>query len=479
MKRSGLYRRCWKVKCWKAKWFWIIFGDALFVLLLGLRGQTSPTCCVSLDQTNAESSFLSPLVTGEPVLSESSTIPPDIRGREIVYLPFVNNNQSLHLPLLYGPVSNLPLPLVPAPGSTGQSLNTYLEWLVENPTSQSPSYELYLEANVEVPLTRVSQTPLQKPYFAPGTLLPDTQYAWQVVSVGPDNLRVAGPIGKFRTEGPIETPDVEQMVVIPAGEFFMGCDPAMSPIGGCVSGKDTPLHAVYLDAYEIDKYEVTNQQYRACVNGRVCSPPLRESSLTRRSYFNNPQYDYFPVLFVSWKDAQTYCAWQGKRLPTEAEWEKAARGPIDTRTWPWGEEFPDCSRANFADDRSSNSRDWVYCVGDTTRVGSYPTGASPYGVMDVAGNAFEWVADRIDTVYKINYYALSPYANPTGPQPGYELREGPFYVIRGGSYRPRWSYTRTFHRHHGHRGDASQLGVDVPLYRNNQVGFRCARPLGE
>lgn len=467
-------------RSWRGKWLWIVLSGVLFVFSLGVWVRPSSGCCGLLAQTAVGSPFFSPLAPSEADLKETnSTIPPDNTEREIIYLPYIEGNLSFYLPLLYGSASNIPVPLVPAPGSTGQSLNTYFEWRVDNPSNPPPSYELYLEANVEVPRTLVSQTELQNPYLAPGTLLPDTQYAWQVVSIHPESGRVIGPVETFRTEGPVGIPDVEQMMVIPAGEFSMGCDLALRPTGLCTVGKDTPLHRVYLDAYAIDKYEVTNQQYRACVNARVCQPPLREHSLTRKSYFNDPRYDYFPVLFVSWRDAQTYCGWKGKRLPTEAEWEKAARGPIDTRTWPWGEEFPDCSRANFTDDRLEASRDWVYCVGDTTRVGSYPTGASPYGVMDVAGNAFEWVADRMDTIYNLNYYAISPYANPTGPQPGFEVAEGPFYVIRGGSYRPRWSYTRTFHRHHGHRGDASQLGVDIPLYRNNQVGFRCARPLDE
>jgi formylglycine-generating enzyme required for sulfatase activity len=269
-----------------------------------------------------------------------------------------------------------------------------------------------------------------------------------------------------------ELPQIGAVVTVPAGEFLMGCDRTKLPIGGCVAGKDTPLHPVYLDAYVIDKYEVTNLQYRTCVNAKVCRAPLSSTSKTRKQYFSQRTYDYHPVLFVSQENARTYCQWAGGRLPTEAEWEKAARGPIDTRTWPWGEEFPNCERANFTDDRT---RKWVICAPDTQRVGSHPAGASPYGAMDMAGNVFEWVQDRMDIVYQINYYAISPYANPPGPQPRREVREGPFYVIRGGSYRPRWRYARVFHRHHGHRGGASQLGVDIPLYRNDQVGFRCVR----
>lgn len=462
------------------KWLWFVLGDALFVLIIGVWLQSASTCCRSVAQPAVGSPFQSPLTPVGPGLSEHrGTIPPVDWSAEPLYLPFVVSNERLYLPLLYGNASNIPVPLAPAPASIGQSVNTYFEWFVDNPNDRLRSYELYLEANVDVPRTLFAQSAAQRPYFAGWTLEPETQYAWRVVAVEVDNRRVAGPIVLFRTEGVAETPDVEQMVVIPAGEFLMGCDPARNPVGGCVLRKDTPLHPVYLDAYAIDKYEVTNRQYRACVAAGLCSRPLRDSSRTRPSYFTNPQYDYFPVLYVSWNDAQTYCAWQGKRLPTEAEWEKAARGPFDTRTWPWGEEYPNCSRANFTDDSAGPTGAWVSCVEDTTRVGSYPSGASPYGVMDLAGNVFEWVADRLDQIYRIHYYAISPYANPPGPAPNFEVREGPFYVIRGGSYRPRWTYTRTFHRHHGHRGGSSQLGVDIPYYRNDQVGFRCVRPLND
>lgn len=404
----------------------------------------------------------------QPVVELETTNTLVISGT--AYLPIIFMPHSTYLPIVFAP-SPL-LALNPPPNSREQSPNAYLQWALRDPAQTFVRYALYLEASNPQPNVLLASG-LTKTNFDPNTFALDTQYYWRIVATDAQGQQVVGPVWSFKVEALPELPQLGAVVPVPAGEFLMGCDPARLPIGGCVTGKDKPLHPVYLDAYAIDKYEVTNLQYRTCVQAKVCRAPLYSTSKTRKQYFSNRAYDYHPVLFVAQEDARAYCQWVGGRLPTEAEWEKAARGPIDTRTWPWGEEFPNCARANFTDDRT---RKWVICASDTTRVGSYPTGASPYGAMDMAGNVFEWVQDRMDVIYQINYYAISPYANPPGPQPRREVREGPFYVIRGGSYRPRWRYARVFHRHHGHRGGYSQLGVDIPLYRNDQVGFRCVHP---
>jgi formylglycine-generating enzyme required for sulfatase activity len=245
-------------------------------------------------------------------------------------------------------------------------------------------------------------------------------------------------------------------IYIPAGEFQMGCD-SSNPSESCLDD-EKPLHTVYLDAYTIDKYEVTNAQYAEFLNAEgnqeeggvtwldadASRVRIHESGGVWQA---DAGYEDHPVVTVSWYGARAYCQWQGKHLPTEAEWEKAARGSSDTRVYPWGNEAPDCSRLNYYDSTEG------YCVGDTMPVGSYPSGASPYGAMDMAGNVWEWVNDW----YLSNYYESSPYSNPPGPA------SGTLKVIRGGSWNTYWTHVRV----------ASRPNTN-PYGQFSYTGFRCA-----
>lgn len=378
-------------------------------------------------------------------------------------MPLIWSNLPVYLPILFGAVANVPVPLTPAPNSIDRSPNTFLAWRVDNMDGAPLTFEVYLDADTGASRMRAFHTTLQATHFAPGTLALDTWYYWRVAVINARGERTWGPEWSFHVEPFLDPPAIGAMIQIPAGEFMMGCDRAVEP---CTEPREQPLHPVYLDAYEIDKYEVTNKEYRACVEANVCPPPRLTSSPRRSNYFNNVEYDYHPVMYVSWWNAQTYCEWVDKRLPTEAEWEKAARGPVDTRIWPWGNEAADCTRGNY----------FMKCVGDTEAVGSHPTGASPYGVMDMSGNMFEWVYDR----FSVFYYSNSPYENPRGPElsrpdPTKPSTPHPYFVVRGGSYHDNWWYSRVTHRHWGHHGDYP--GHDAPNYRSFRVGIRCARSL--
>jgi formylglycine-generating enzyme required for sulfatase activity len=197
-------------------------------------------------------------------------------------------------------------------------------------------------------------------------------------------------------------------VYVPEGTFRMGGMDARSGID------ERPAHDVTLHGYWIDQLEVTNAMYMLCVNAGSCEPPQDFKSQRRPEYFDNPEFKDYPVVYVTWGQAKTYCEWAERRLPTEAEWERAARGD-DWRTFPWGEDKADGLRANYN-----------MLVGDTSRVGTYPLGASPFGVLDMAGNVAEWTHDFYSAVYYAN---LTEALNPLGPETSASLRR----VVRGGS----------------------------------------------
>lgn len=226
------------------------------------------------------------------------------------------------------------------------------------------------------------------------------------------------------------------MVYIPEGEFTMGNDQS-----GDIGSR--PAHKVYTDAFYIDKYEVTNEMYDACVYAVECRRPIQVSSSTHSTYFNNPVFANYPVLYVDWKMATAYCEWRGGRLPTEAEWEKAARGMLDERIYPWGRSELDCSFANFHG-----------CIGDTSPVNQYETGVSIYGVYGMSGNVWEWTSSLLD---------LYPYDASDGREDPDARGER---IARGGSWR-------------AFGGNGENIRVDTRLqldtaYSGAYVGIRCA-----
>jgi len=219
--------------------------------------------------------------------------------------------------------------------------------------------------------------------------------------------------------------DGSTLIYIPAGDFTMG------------DGANALSHNVTLDGYWIQKTEVTNRMYDQCAKVGKCSNPTQ---VLGGPVYSNPLYGSHPVVGVDWTQAQAYCEWAQGSLPSEAQWEKAARGTSEN-IYPWGDAAPACDRLNFSN-----------CYESTTNVDSFPSSASQYGLLDMAGNVFEWVHDW----YSESYYSQSPQANPTGPE------TGQYRVIRGSSFEAQKTQISLTIRHYNEAGDGQR-----------DVGFRC------
>jgi formylglycine-generating enzyme required for sulfatase activity len=292
----------------------------------------------------------------------------------------------------------------------------------------------------EVPATRPPATLI--PTSLPPSALPTSTIetivalaATQTPSPAPANQRLS-PV------------DGMPQVSIPAGTFHMGGMDVRR------AQNETPDHEVTLAAFWMDQLEVTNAMYALCVNTGACTPPQNFKSQRRASYFNNPAFNDYPVIYVTWGQAAAYCEWADRRLPSEAEWERAGRGD-DFRTFPWGEDKADGLRANFN-----------MLVGDTSRVGTYPAGASPFGVLDMAGNVAEWVND-----FYTASYANAGTLNPTGPEASSSLLR----VVRGGSPGDAEINIRVSKRSAvlGSLPGAVQAGAALGDF-SPRIGFRCA-----
>lgn len=230
--------------------------------------------------------------------------------------------------------------------------------------------------------------------------------------------------------------DGAEMVFIPAGSFIMGTDDENA------FPSSRPAHEVTIKDFWIDRYEVSNAQYAKCVKDKYCTEPKDFSSNTRSDYYKNEDYANYPVIHVNQYQAAAYCKWAEKRLPTEAEWEKAARGE-QALLYPWGNELPDeiPSQINLFEN------------GDTAPVDAFPEGVSPYGVYNMEGNVWEWTADQFDEFY----YSVSPAADPLS------VTGGNIYTIRGFS----WSYPFSLL-------EISIRNSTYVMTQTYDLGFRCA-----
>ncbi len=259
------------------------------------------------------------------------------------------------------------------------------------------------------------------PTLVPVTLAPTVEPP--IPTLVPEAL--AGP----QAASTLKWIDTSVLAYVPAGDFKMG-----NGVG------DSPERSVTLDAFWIQQTKVTNGMYTQCVATGNCAPPTQELGAP---IYTNPAYNSHPVVGVAWDRANAYCSWIGGRLPTEAEWEKAARGSTGN-LYPWGNDGAACDFLNYAT-----------CVNHTTSVTDYTDGRSPYGLYDMAGNVFEWVSDW----YGAAYYNDGPTANPTGPDTGTDR------VIRGSSFETDTNQAESAIRHYM-----------PPANTRRDVGFRCVVP---
>lgn len=288
---------------------------------------------------------------------------------------------------------------------------------------------------------------LPGPAVQPTTVVLPTAPPEKTASVNATLAPESGKAGEERTS----PGDGMVQIYIPGGKYQMG------GFDGDAQKDEKPTHAVALNPYWMDKVEVTNGMYQLCVQAGACQPPRQLKSASHASYFDNQDFADYPVIYVTWQNAANYCKWAGRRLPTEAEWELAARGSADARRYPWGDQSPDNTLANYD-----------YQTRDTSRVGSFPKGASPFGLLDMAGNVWEWVSD----FYNPNYYNTTSDQNPTGPAG----TDGGPKSIRGGSWADNFKDLRVSNRGYAASPDltADTKSESYMGEANERTGFRCA-----
>jgi formylglycine-generating enzyme required for sulfatase activity len=265
-------------------------------------------------------------------------------------------------------------------------------------------------------------TPTPVVIVVTATSLPPTET--QVVEPSPTLAPVSVDLSGPQNGTTMKWIDGSTLAYVPAGEFIMGN-----------GGFDAPVHNVTLDGFWIYQTKVTNRMFAQCVAVGACSAPKKEELV-----YSNPEYANHPVVGVTWDQSQTYCAWSQGQLPTEAQWEKAARG-TDGNAYPWGADKPACDLLNLGS-----------CSGTTSEVNAFSSGVSPYGLYDMAGNIFEWVSDW----YGESYYNDAPPANPTGPD------SGQYRSVRGSSFETDFNQAESAIRHFLN-----------PSNHRRDTGFRC------
>lgn len=339
----------------------------------------------------------------------------------------------------------------PVNGATGVLTNSTLFW---HGSSGAISYRLQVATDSIFSNLVYDQGGLTDTNQTVG-LIAERLYYWRVNASNNAGISDWSSFWSFTTAGcGIE------WITIPAGSFKMGQAPN-DPYGWY--GNENPLHSVYLDAYQISKYEVTNAQFQAFINAsgysnntywtaegwdwRTANNINEPAYWSSGQYNSGPSFPNYPVVGVSWYEAYAFCKWAGGRLPTEAEWEKAARGTDSSYIWPWGSVW-DGSKCNSYYNTAPDT--FTY----SSPVGFFSTGQSPYGVYDMAGNVVEWVNDW----YQNNYYSISPTNNPQGPEIGSDR------VLRGGS----WYWVDVHCR-------VSYRVWYAPHDRKYYLGFRLAR----
>lgn len=363
----------------------------------------------------------------------------DTPGEHKLMVQAINMDNLTSVPIEFTVEVLDPALFTPTPTATATQVPTP----TETPTAtETPTHTPEPTAT---PLATATPLPTATETAAPtATLAPD------VPTPTPSPTTTSTPAPTKQVVQATPTPKPATMIAIPAGKFLMGSnsDHIEQAAGWCNCGvsnftDELYMHEVFVSAFSIDKYEVTNAQFLAFTKatGYVTDAEKKNEVITWRTVFTDSKLDH-PVVWMSWNDANAYCTWAGKRLPTEAEWEKAARG-TDYRTFPWGSDW-DPNKLNV----------WISGLKGTAKVGSYPAGASAYGVMDMAGNVWEWVADW----YGPLYYQAGENNDPKGPPAGEDR------VLRGGSYLNGNAEVRTANRHKG-----GQAGY-APDH-----GFRCAK----